>query len=203
MGGSLGPIGGAGLGAGLGAGGGKDGSSSEEEDAEDAEEEAALSKRAAKKQRKRELTEAAAVADTPITSGFGHAMLLKMGWGGQGSGLREDGIAEPVRALDPHEKKRGLAADDDISASPPAAAPAPAVADATPSLAEASKKEGKERESKAAKRAKREAANAAAGSRTWKVELELTAPLDEEAVRNALLAVPNVLWVPRATSSAD
>ena len=82
---------------GLGFGGGE--ASDEEEEEEEGE--AALSKRAAKKARKAQLAEAAAVAEQPISTGFGHAMLLKMGWGGVGSGLREDGIAEPVRAAQP------------------------------------------------------------------------------------------------------
>ena len=84
----------------------------EDEDEDEEEGEAALSKRAAKKQRKQQIAEAEAVADRPITTGFGHAMLLKMGWGGEGTALQEGGIAEPVKALQPHTKK-GLAAEDD------------------------------------------------------------------------------------------
>jgi hypothetical protein len=49
-------------------------------------------------QRKRELDEAETTAETPIGSdSFGHQMLLKMGWGGTGTGLRQDGISEPVK----------------------------------------------------------------------------------------------------------
>ena len=38
-------------------------------------------------------------------------MLLKMGWAGEGSGLRDDGIASPVQPAAPAGKKRGLGAD--------------------------------------------------------------------------------------------
>ena len=72
---------------------------------------ALLSKRAAKKLRKKQAEEAEAVAEQPIDSGFGHRMLLQMGWGGQGVGLRDDGIAEPVKA--DSRGKRGLAAEDE------------------------------------------------------------------------------------------
>ena len=83
----------------------------EEEEAEEEEEEAmagggggeagaeALSKRAVKRQRKRELSEAAAIAAQPIASGFGHRLLVQMGWGGTGTPLQEGGIASPVAAV--------------------------------------------------------------------------------------------------------
>ena len=150
----------------------------DEVSSDEEEGEAALSKRAAKKQRKRELNEAEAIAETPITSGFGHRMLMKMGWDGDGSGLREDGIAEPVKAAAP-VGKRGLAAEDDGSGA--GAEPMPKQADvAAPSKV-------------GSKRARQEATS----SRTWQVELELSAPMDEEKVRTAMLGVPNVIWVPR------
>jgi len=69
-------------------------------------------RRAAKRQRKLEREMAAEVAETPITSGIGHKLLLAQGWGGQGLGLREDGITEPVRA-EGAQKKRGLLTAED------------------------------------------------------------------------------------------
>ena len=48
----------------------------------------ALSKRAAKKQRRTQLSQASEIASTPIISGFGAQMLLKMGWKGPGAGLK-------------------------------------------------------------------------------------------------------------------
>lgn len=198
----MGPAG-AGLGAGLGAADGASSSDGEEEEGE-----AALSKRAAKKQRKKELSEADAIAETPISSGFGHAMLLKMGWGGQGSGLREGGIAEPVKALAP-AGKRGLTAEDDEQLSLSGGGDGgsgdggggggtePSVAEVGAKAAEggkAAKAEG----GKTAKRAR--ADKGLAASRSWHVELELSTPTDEATIRTALLAVPNVLWVPRLSA---
>ena len=54
---------------------------------------------AAKRQRKRELSEAAAIAAQPIASGFGHRLLVQMGWGGTGTPLQEGGIASPIAAV--------------------------------------------------------------------------------------------------------
>lgn len=74
-----------------------------------------------RKLRKKERAAAAAIAETPIASGFGHAMLLKMGWAGEGSGLREGAIARPLgsKVLPTADKgfklgKRGLIAVDEI-----------------------------------------------------------------------------------------
>ena len=64
-----------------------------------------------KKQTKAAKKTAAAVAAAPISAGFGHDLLLKMGWGGQGSGLRQGAIAEPVKALKPKERLLHQAAD--------------------------------------------------------------------------------------------
>ena len=38
-------------------------------------------------------------------------------------------------------------------------------------------------------------------SRSWKVELELGAPADMEAVRSALMEAEGVLWVPKLEPS--
>lgn len=65
-----------------------------------------------KKQTKAAKKTAAAVAAAPISTGFGHDLLLKMGWGGQGSGLRQGAIAEPVKALKPEERLLRQAADE-------------------------------------------------------------------------------------------
>jgi hypothetical protein len=184
LGGTLGPPG-AGLGA-TGRGSGSDEASSQDED--DAEDDASLSKRAAKKLRKRERVEAEAIAETPITTGFGHAMLLKMGWGGQGEGLREGGIAEPVKAAPP-AGKRGLTADDDYAAL--GTAGSDAQDGATGAAAACSERES----AQPAKRPRKDPAPER--SRTWTVELELSAPADEAAVRTAMLSVPSVLWVPK------
>lgn len=189
-------------GAGLGFGG----AAAEEEEAEGSDEEgeseAALSKRAAKKQRKRELSEAEAIAETPISSGFGHAMLLKMGWAGQGAGLREDGIAEPVKAAVP-VSKRGLAADDEGEAGGPAAAAAAAPAAAADASGNGTADAAGGISRKAAKRARLQQDKGAAPlSRAWLVELELSAPADEEAVRASLMNASNVLWVPRLEPSS-
>lgn len=63
---------------------------------------------------------AAEVAQKPIASGIGHEMLLKMGWGGQGSGLREGGIVEPVKALKNGKRKlQAIAADGETPVSAP------------------------------------------------------------------------------------
>ena len=77
---------------------GGESSSEEEGEAGPAPGPAALSKRAAKKARRAEAEAAAAVAEAPIVSGIGHKLLLAQGWEGVGHGLRDDGIAEPVRA---------------------------------------------------------------------------------------------------------
>lgn len=79
----------------------------------------------AKTLRKHEAAAAAVVAETPIASGFGHAMLLKMGWAGPGSALRAGALAEPfqVRPADADKivraGRRGLVADDDAAAPTP------------------------------------------------------------------------------------
>lgn len=78
------------------------------------------SRQAAKALRKREQAAAAVIAETPIGEGFGHAMLLKMGWGGQGRGLREGAIAQPFKVVPPATDrgggpgKRGLNALEDF-----------------------------------------------------------------------------------------
>jgi hypothetical protein len=143
-----------------------------EEEEEEEEEGGELSKRAAKKQRKVEREAAEVVAETPIASGIGHALLLKAGWSGSG-GLRTDGIAEPVKAAAP-AGKRGLAADDEEAEAPaPAAAPEP-------------------------KRSRRDDAPAdtavapgappppPATSSAWRVELEMREPVDGVALRASL-----------------
>ena len=66
---------------------------------------AAEAKRLKKKQRKAAKKAAAKVALAPITTGFGHAMLLKMGWEGEGSGLREGALVRPLKALPPAERR--------------------------------------------------------------------------------------------------
>ena len=72
------------------------------------------SKKAAKKLRREEVAAAAEIADRPIASGFGHAMLLKMGWGGQGSALKPGAIAEPLQTgMEYKLDKRGLVAEED------------------------------------------------------------------------------------------
>ena len=93
--------------------------------------EALPSRQEKKKARKKEAAAAAVIAEKPIASGFGHAMLLKMGWSGQGSGLRAGAIAEPVQLLPAagHRvvAKRGLSADDDggeAAEAPPGQQPA-------------------------------------------------------------------------------
>ena len=76
-------------------------------------------RKGAKALRKQEQAVASAAAQTPISTGFGHAMLLKMGWSGQGSGLRDGSLAEPfmVRPRDAEKivksGKRGIAASTD------------------------------------------------------------------------------------------
>ena len=96
------------------------------------EAEAALSKTAAKKQRRREREEAESVAETPISSGVGHALLQKMGWTSGALGRRGEGIVEPVRA-EGAVGKRGLGGDSEaagsaasiVRADEPARPPAP------------------------------------------------------------------------------
>jgi hypothetical protein len=79
------------------------------------------SRKGAKALRKQEQAAAEAKAQTPIASGFGHAMLLKMGWGGQGSGLKEGALAEPFKITTQDAEKsvkagkRGLAAEPEES----------------------------------------------------------------------------------------
>jgi hypothetical protein len=75
------------------------------------------SRQGRKKRRKKEKAAAAEIADKPIASGFGHALLLKMGWRGEG-GLRDGAIAEPVSLLPlpsqnarPRVSRRGLSSD--------------------------------------------------------------------------------------------
>ena len=171
--------------------------------------EAALSKRAAKKQRKREREAAEAIADAPITSGFGHAMLLKMGWGGNGTGLRDDGIAEPVKALPPSGKK-GLAAEDDAPTTAAAAADGskllvpppppsqPIVPPPPPPLLPPPPPEGG---SKAAKRARKDAGETK--SLSWQAEIELSAAVDEQTVSELLFNLPNVLYVQKVRPGGD
>ena len=55
-------------------------------------------KKLRKKERKAAKKAAAKVAEAPISSGFGHSMLLKMGWS-EGSGLREGAIAMPLKPV--------------------------------------------------------------------------------------------------------
>jgi len=68
-----------------------------------------------KKQRKAAKKVAAAVAEAPISTGIGHDMLLKMGWAGQGNGLREGAIAEPIRAKKPKVRKLRQSVDAAIA----------------------------------------------------------------------------------------
>jgi len=79
------------------------------------------SRQGGKKLRKKQQQAATQMAETPIASGFGHAMLLKMGWDGQGSGLREGALTEPLDVLPRASKRgrRGLSAEDNVD--PPAA----------------------------------------------------------------------------------
>ena len=76
-----------------------------------------------KKQNKAAKKVAAAVAAAPISAGFGHDLLLRMGWGGQGSGLRQGAIAEPVKALKP-EKRLLCQVTDETDAAAKGEAPA-------------------------------------------------------------------------------
>ena len=202
----LGAPGAPGMGLGFGAGGGADGDSSSEDDEEG---EAALSKRAAKKQRKKELSEAAAIAEKPIETGFGHKMLMKMGWGGTGEALQEGGIAEPVKAAAP-VGKRGLAADDDFEKAALQPPPPPLLPPPPPppqgkgdSKAGGPSASGTEEPlgigddtSKGVKRARKDKESLASKtSRSWCVEIELSAPADEATVRGTMLNFPNVLFV--------
>jgi hypothetical protein len=180
-----------------GEGGGADGAADDASEDEH-EGEAALSKRAAKRQRHRELSEAEAFAETPISSGFGHAMLLKMGWSGSGS-LQDGGIAEPVRAQPP-AGKQGLTAADDEELPRPSGAHADggrAGVGGTAPEVDTEEEEGAKRST--AKRARRERKEKEVTSRAWQVELQLSAQADEATVRAALMGVPNVLWVASAT----
>ena len=61
-------------------------------------------KKLRKKERKAAKKAAAKVAEAPISSGFGHSMLLKMGWS-EGSGLREGAIAMPLKPLPASERR--------------------------------------------------------------------------------------------------
>ena len=177
-----------GTGLGFGAAAGNESSSDDE-----GEGEAALSKRAAKKQRKQQLSEAEAVAERPIESGFGHAMLMKMGWVGTGAALREGGISEPVKAAVP-VGKRGLTADDDVTSLSLADLQQQGGGkDESTTLAAAMGIEGESK--KSAKRARKEAQAAVKTSRSWRVEVELSVPADEETVRSTMLNFPNVLFV--------
>jgi hypothetical protein len=85
--------------------------------------EAAEAKKRRKKERKAAKKAAAKVAEAPISTGFGHAMLLKMGWGGEGSGLRDGGIVRPLKALPPAERRlrQTMADTDDATADATAA----------------------------------------------------------------------------------
>ena len=187
-------LGAPGTGLGFGSGGGDRGGDDDEEEDGEEEGEAALSKRAAKRQRKRETEDAQVVAETPITSGFGHTMLLKMGWGGQGVGLRDDGIAEPVRAAMP-AGKRGLTADDEAEGS--------RTEDSREEAIEVIKAaEGAKSEAGASgvkrSRQEQEATNGVARSRSWLVELELRHEAEEAAVKAALRGVADKLGGGRA-----
>lgn len=55
-------------------------------------------KKLRKKERKAAKKAADKVSEAPISSGFGHSMLLKMGWT-EGSGLREGAIAMPLKPV--------------------------------------------------------------------------------------------------------
>eukprot|EP00900_Chrysochromulina_parva_P016097 jgi/Chrpa1/24489/Chrysochromulina_OHIO_Genome00006904-RA len=68
-------------------------------------------KKLRKKERKAAKKAAAKVAEAPISSGFGHSMLLKMGWS-QGSGLREGAIAMPLKPLPASERRLKQDGDD-------------------------------------------------------------------------------------------
>ena len=46
-------------------------------------------------------------------AGFGHGMLVKMGWGGTGEPLQEGGIADPVEAVGNGSRHKGLAGEDE------------------------------------------------------------------------------------------
>jgi hypothetical protein len=68
-------------------------------------------KKLRKKERKAAKKAAAKVAEAPISSGFGHSMLLKMGWS-EGSGLREGAIAMPLKPLPASERRLKQDGDD-------------------------------------------------------------------------------------------
>ena len=105
----------------------------------------------AKALRKKEQAAAEQAAETPIASGFGHTMLLKMGWGGRGRGLREGGIAEPFQIL-PAEAgkiiaagKRGLVADADAQQAAAGQGPASSVDGVTSACESKKRKKRKDR----------------------------------------------------------
>ena len=205
-----------GVGLGFGSGGGAQPTRPAiSDDEECSDDEGVISKRAAKKRRKQQLSEAEAIAQQPIESGFGHAMLLKMGWGGTGQALQDGGISEPVKAAIP-AGKRGLAADEDLAADSLDAARATSgksseqVAGDMPSKATAAAAQQVEsdalaaalgidvearRGSKRARKAGEQEVAAAPTSRSWRLDLELSVAADEETVRATMLDFPNVLCV--------
>ena len=165
----------------------------EEEVEEGAEEgEAHLSKRAAKKQRKRELSEASAVAETPIDdSSFGHRMLLSMGWRGTGAPLQQGGIAEPVKANGVSARHKGLIAAEDEELL--AATEASVRAEAAAAKGGTSSKRQRRADEPAAAQAAQDAEQLASlAPRVWLVTVEMARPSDEVDVRKALGATKGV-----------
>jgi len=135
-----------------------------------------LSKTALKKQRRRDNQAAAAVADTPLPAdSYGHRLLLKMGWKGDGHGLRQDGIASPVRpsanGVDGRPKRRGLTEREDDGA-PDAAGKRPRVG------------------------------GSAGPARQWRLTVGFPSAMAEQAVRRELAAVDGMRVLQAAPEGA-
>ena len=133
-------------------------------------------------------------------------MLLKMGWAGEGSGLRDDGIASPVQPAAPAGKKRGLGADgteinaDTNAVASGGCAQAAGATTAPADAARAGKQEAEEVGEGGAKRKRGadEATAAASGSRrVWVAGVTFgdPQPAEFEEVRAALEAAPGVKQV--------
>ena len=181
----------------------------------------ALSKRAVKRQRKRELSEAAAIAAQPIASGFGHKLLLQMGWGGTGTPLQEGGIASPVAAVANGGGGGGTAAlaaaggggkHRGLGLGAEGEGALEVLAKAEVEAAKAADGHGGSSNSKRQRRQKEPTASITtriptaeavddpwlAMPRTWRVELRMATPSDEIDVRRALEKTRGVAEVLRA-----
>jgi hypothetical protein len=141
-----------------------------------------LSKTALKKQRKRDNLAAAAVAETPIaTDSYGHRLLLKMGWKGDGHGLRQDGIASPVRpsanGVDGRPKRRGLTEREEE--------------DEPDGTSDAG-----------GKRLKRQRLDPTGPARQWRLTVDFPSAMAEQAVRRELEAVAGMQVLQAAPEGA-